>query len=96
MTKRRIKQHPSLDPAKPSLIEREAYLQELARLQKALQPSKQYQDAMQKALQPSKQYQDLMKHYQDAMKKALQPSKQYMKELENAKRIQRVFEKHGK
>ena len=82
MTKRRIKQHPSLDPAKPSLIEREAYLQELARLQKALQPSKQYQD--------------LMKHYQDAMKKALQPSKQYMKELENAKRIQRVFEKHDK
>lgn len=82
MTKRKIKQHPNLDPAKPSLIEREAYLQELARLQKALQPSKQSQD--------------LMKHYQDAMKKALQPSKQYMKELENAKRIQIVFEKHDK
>ena len=59
MTNRIIKQHPCLDSSKPSLVEREAYLKQLDRLQKASQPSKAYQemvDQLRKAAQPSKAY----------------------------------------
>jgi len=108
MSTRKIKLHPGVSSDKPSLIQRETYVQELEKLREALQPSKQWQDALRqmhepqeqlrKLLGPSKQCQDTLKQIRDSQNrlyKSLKPSKQALAKLAKAKKLAEVFEKHG-
>ena len=72
MTKKRtIKNHPAIDPQKPSLVRREALLEELRRAQEAVKPAQQFQDVLKQlqesqkalcqAMKPPQQLQDVTK-----------------------------------
>ena len=108
MTKQRtFKDHPAADADKPSLVRREALLEELRRATEALKPSHQLEDArnqwqeaqkaLQEALKPSQQLEDVRKQWQEAQKalqEALAPSKKYLDAINKAQKIAGVSGKH--
>ena len=111
MVKRKIKQHPSLDRAKPSLVEREVYIRALERLQKVSRPSAAHHVAVKHPLRASKPSRVHLvavkrlqksskpsKAYQDALKrlqKSSKPSKSFLVEMEKAMQLRQIFEKHA-
>jgi hypothetical protein len=88
MTKqRKLKDHPAVDPDKPSLVLREALDEELRRAMETLKPTQNLQDvtkqwqefqkALQEALKPAPQSQDVAKQWQvskEALQEALKPA----------------------
>jgi hypothetical protein len=94
MVKRKIKQHPSLDRAKPSLVEREVYIRALERLQKVSRPSAAHHVAVKhplRASKPSRVHLVAVKRLQKSSK----PSKSFLVEMEKAMQLRQIFEKHA-